>query len=110
MRPEEHFRKMKELRNFHYRVRRIEMSDTRQHVHELVDELEPSQLAAVGQLLEVMVHDEDDELTDEDRRAVAASREYFRKGGEGTPLEQVVAECGFTMDQIRNYKGGPTSE
>ena len=30
------------------------MSDTRQHVHELVDELDPDQLAAVGQLLEVM--------------------------------------------------------
>ncbi|HXP89066.1 MAG TPA: hypothetical protein VN841_30370 [Bryobacteraceae bacterium] len=86
------------------------MSDTRQHVHELIDQLDTSKLAAIGQLLEVMVHDEDDELTDEDRRAVAASREYFRKGGEGIPFEQVVAECGFTMDQIRNSEGGQTSE
>jgi hypothetical protein len=86
------------------------MSDTRQHVHELLDQLDASQLAAIGQLLEVMVHDEDDELTDEDRRAVAASREYFRNGGEGTPFEQVVAECGFTMDQIRNSKSGQLSE
>jgi hypothetical protein len=47
-----------------------------------------------------MIHDED-ELTEKDRRAIAASREYFQRGGEGVPFEQVVAECGFTMDQIR---------
>jgi hypothetical protein len=48
-----------------------------------------------------MLHDDSDELTEEDRRAVAASREYFREGGKGISFEQVVAECGFTMDQIR---------
>ena len=31
------------------------MSDTRQYVHNLVDQLDASQLAAVGQLLAVMV-------------------------------------------------------
>ena len=65
-------------------------------------------MAAVVHLLEVMIHDENDgdELTEADRRAVAASRDYFQKGGEGVPFEQVVAECGFTMDQIRGSKGG----
>jgi hypothetical protein len=52
-----------------------------------------------------MVEDNDDSLTDDDRRAVAASREYFRDGGEGVPFEQVVAECGFTMSQVRNQGG-----
>ena len=85
------------------------MSD-KQHAHELLDRLGPGQIAAVVHLLEVMTHDEDDELTEEDRRAVAASREYFRKGGEGVSFEQVAAECGFTLeqvrgDQIRNPKG-----
>jgi hypothetical protein len=80
------------------------MSDPRQHAHELIDDLDPGQLAAVGHLLEVMVGD-DEELTEEDRRAIAASREYFRNGGEGIPFEQVVAECGFTMEQIRSHKG-----
>ena len=76
--------------------------------HELLSQLGPSQLAVVVQLLEVMIHDdedEDEELSEEDSRAVAASREYFLQGGEGLSFEQVVAECGFTMDQIRGSKG-----
>lgn len=78
----------------------------KQHAHELLDRLGPGQIAAVIHLLEVMIHDADDELTEEDRRAMAASREYFRQGGEGVPFEQVVAECGLTMDQIRGSKSG----
>ena len=80
------------------------MSDTRQHVHELIDQLPPTQLTAVEGLLEAMIHD-DDELTEEDRRAVAASREFFQKGGTGIPFEQVVVDLGFTMDQVRGHKG-----
>jgi hypothetical protein len=91
------------------------MSETRQHAHELLDRLEPIQVAAVVHLLEVMIHDDDDglgqeELTEEARRAIVASREYFRKGGEGVSFEQVVAECGFNMDQIRSSKGIQESE
>ncbi|HEV2202478.1 MAG TPA: hypothetical protein VGR73_21890 [Bryobacteraceae bacterium] len=82
------------------------MRDTRRHVHELIDQLPPTQLSAVAGLLEAMIHEEDDELTEEDRRAVAASREYFRNGGAGIPFEQVVADLGFTMEQIRGHKGG----
>jgi hypothetical protein len=71
--------------------------------HELLGQLNPGKLAAVVHLLEVMVHDEDDEeeLSEEDRRAIAASCEYFRQGGQGISFEQVVADCGFTMEQIR---------
>jgi hypothetical protein len=74
--------------------------ETKQHAHELLDRLEPQQIDAVVRLLEVMVQDGDDELTKEDRRAVAASRDYFRRGGEGIPFEQLVAECGLSMDEI----------
>jgi hypothetical protein len=76
----------------------------KQHVVELLDRLGPDQLSAVAKLLEVIVHDDDDNLTDEDRRAVAASREYFRKDGAGVPFEQLVADLGFTMEQVRNNK------
>jgi len=78
------------------------MSDTRHHLHELIDRLRPEQLAAAEKTLHEMIDDE--EFTDEDRRAIVASQEYFREGGEGVPFEQVVAECGFTMDEIRGSK------
>jgi hypothetical protein len=85
------------------------MSFDKQHVHQLLDQLGPGQLAAVVQLLEVMIHpaaeEEEEPLTEEDRRAVAQSREWFAKNPEGIPFEQVVAECGFTMDEISGHKG-----
>jgi len=79
----------------------------RQQAHQLLDQLGPAQFDAIANLLEVMIHEDDDEdLTGEDRRAVAASREYFRQNPEGgIPFEQVVAECGLTMDQIRHHQG-----
>jgi len=74
--------------------------------HELIGQIGPSKLAAVVHLLEVMAEDEEEEITAEDRSAVAASREYFRQGGEGLSFEQAIAECGFTMEQVRgSYKG-----
>lgn len=80
---------------------------SREHAHQLLDQLGRGQLEAVVKLLEVMIHpDEEERLSEEDRRAVAASREYFRRDAQGgVPFEQVVAECGFTMDEVRNHKG-----
>ena len=82
----------------------VNMLETK--AHDLIGQLNPGKLAAVVHLLEVMVHDEDEEeeLTEEDRRALRASDEYFRNGGQGIPFEQVVAECGFTMEQISGVK------
>ena len=79
----------------------------RHQAHQLLDRLSSAQLDAIAKLLEVMIRDDDDEdLTAEDRRAVAASRDYFRQNPEGgIPFEQVVAECGFTMDQVRRHQG-----
>lgn len=75
----------------------------RQQAHRLLDELGPVQFDAVAKLLEVMVGE--DELTEEDRRAVAASREYFRQNPEGgLSLEQMAADCGFSMDQLPDHK------
>jgi hypothetical protein len=80
----------------------------KQQAHRLLDRLGPAQFDAIATLLEVMIREEnDDQLSEEDRRSIAASREYFRQDGKGIPFEQVVAECGFTMDQIRSgSKGG----
>jgi hypothetical protein len=78
----------------------------KQHAHELLEQLNADQIAAVLQLLEVPVEPDDAPLTEEDRRGVGASREYFRQNPEGgVCLEKVVADLGFTMDQIRGNQG-----
>jgi len=88
-----------------YMERLVPESDKKQ-AYALIERLGPGQLAAVVRLLETMVYDEDEELTAEDRQAVAASREYFRQNPEGgVPFEQVVGDLGFTMDQVRGHKG-----
>ena len=79
----------------------------KQHALHLIEQLGPGQLDAIVQLLEVMIRPEDDDvLTEEDRQAVTASREYFRQNpGGGVSFEQFVGECGFTMDEVRNSRG-----
>ena len=78
----------------------------RQRAHQLIDQLDAAQFDAFVRLLEVILSDDDEEPAAEDRRALAASREYFRQNPEGgIPFEQVVAECGFTMDQVRRHQG-----
>ena len=78
------------------------MADNKQHAHELLEQLGPGPLAAVVHLLEVMIEAEEDELSEEDRDAIRKSREYFRANPEGGfSFEDVVAGCGFTMDQVR---------
>src|ERR1700691_2807204 len=84
------------------------MSDTRQHAHELIDRMPETQLSALVGLLETIVTPpfEDEEISDEEERAVARSKEWFRNS-PGIPFEQVVAELGFTMDQVRDHKELP---
>ena len=83
----------------------LDLQQQRQQAHALLDLLPPAKLGAVRTLLAVMIDDEEDEeLTEEDRRALRASDEYFRNGGQGLPFEQVVADLGFTMEQIRGAK------
>ena len=80
--------------------------DAKQQAHELLEQLSADQIAAVLQLLEAMVEPDDEPLSEEDRRAVAASRDYFRRNPDGgVSFEQVVADLGFTMDQIRGHRG-----
>lgn len=80
------------------------MSD-KQQAYVLIDQLGPAQLAAVVHLLQPMVTDAEDELTEEDRQAVTASREHFRQNPQGgVPFERVVADLGFTMDQVRGRR------
>ena len=87
------------------------MSDTRQHVHELIDRLPPSQLAAVVGLLEAMLDSvsraianapqDDEPVTDEDQRRIRKGQAWFaQRGGRGIPMEEVLAECGIKPEDF----------
>jgi hypothetical protein len=83
----------------------LDLQQELQQAHALLDLLSPAKLGAVRSLLEVMIDDdEEQELTEEDRCALRASDEYFRNGGQGIRFDKVVADLGFTMEQIRGAK------
>jgi hypothetical protein len=86
----------------------------RQQAHAYLDRLPPDQLSAVRSLLETMLPDalsralakapaEDEEISEEEEQSVARSKEWF-KNNQGTSLEDMAAELGFSIDQIRNGK------
>ena len=86
----------------------------RQQAHAYLDRLPPAQLSAVRSLLETMLPDplsralanapaEDEEISEEEEQSVARSKEWF-KNNQGTSLEDMAAELGLSMDQIRNGK------
>ena len=81
------------------------MSDARQHAHELIDQMPEVQLSAVVGLLETIVDSalEDEDISEEEEQAVARSKEWFQHN-RGIPFEDVVADLGFTMEQIRRHK------
>lgn len=90
------------------------MTAENRHAHTLLDRIPPDQLTAAVRFLEFLLLDpvsralaiapvEDEEIGEEEEQAVARSKEWFEHN-EGIPFEQVVAECGFTMEQIRNNR------
>jgi hypothetical protein len=46
---------------------------------------------------------DDEPVTEDEERTVAQAREWL-KTNPGIPFEQVVAELGLTMEEIRNYQ------
>jgi hypothetical protein len=84
------------------------MSEARQHIHELIDQLDPSQLAAVGHLLEVMIAPEEDRdtLSPAEAKAIADSDEWL-KHNQPIPHEEVLAEFGLTMAEWEKMSREP---
>jgi hypothetical protein len=79
--------------------------DARQRAHELIDCLPDAQISALVGFLKTIVDPEfeDEEISEEEEQAAARAKEWF-KTNQGIPFEEVVAELGFTMEQVRNYK------
>jgi hypothetical protein len=72
------------------------MSD-KQHAHDLLDRLEPSQFAAVVHLLETIVdREQDDNLSEAERKRIAEADEWLKHNAP-IPHEEVLAEFGLTM-------------
>lgn len=81
----------------------------RQHAHQLLDQLDPGQLAAVGHLLEVMVdpvaralataRPDDEPVTGHDRRRFHDGQAWFAQH-DCIPMEDVLAEFGMKPEDF----------
>jgi hypothetical protein len=81
----------------------------KQQAHQLLEQLDAGQLAAVVHLLHVMTDPvaraiahapvDEEPLTGEEIQALDESREWL-KHNEGIPHEQVLAELGITQEEI----------
>lgn len=69
----------------------------REHAHELVDRLDPNQLAAVVHLLEAFLDEDGDTLSPAEAKAISEAEEWS-KHHDPIPHEEVLAEFGLTMD------------
>ena len=81
----------------------VETSGLEAKAHELLGQLGPSKLAAVVQLLQVMIQDDDDDepVTGEDRRRFQEGQAWFaRRGGKGIPMEDLLAEFGMKPEDF----------
>ena len=82
-------------------------TDTRLHVHALIDQLEPVQLTAIETLLQSLVDPlsrklalapiDDEPFTEEDRQSVAEAEEWLKRN-KPIRLEEVLADVGLTME------------
>jgi len=89
------------------------MADTKEHAHELIEQLAPRQVTAVVGLLEAKLDPvslaivnapiDDEPITPEEEKAIAEAREWL-KHNQGIPHEQVLAELGITQEEIERFK------
>jgi len=91
-------------------------TDTKEHAHELIERLAPSQISAVVHLLEVMTDPvarsladapvDDEPASEEEAREIAAARASLDRG-EGIPHEKVLAEFGLTLEDFERMGRTP---
>lgn len=78
----------------------------KQHAHDLLERLDPNQLAAVVHLLETIVPLEDEPVSDDDRRAVAEADAWLKDHGP-IPNEEVLAEFGLSTEDWKRMAQEP---
>jgi hypothetical protein len=82
---------------------------TKEHAHELIDRMAPGQVAAVVGLMEILLDPvarslanapfEDEPISDEENRAVAASKEWLKQNAP-IPHEEILAEFGLSQEDF----------
>jgi hypothetical protein len=80
-----------------------------QQAHASLDRLPPAKLGAVRSRLEVMIDDEDEDepVTDEDRRRFREGKARFAQRGHGIPMEEVLAEFGIKPEDFPPHQVTP---
>lgn len=78
-----------------------------QQAHALLDLLPPANVVAVRGLLEVMVDEDDEELTEEERADIKAGIDSLDQGGRDS-MEEVLTDFGLTMADFEKL-GEPDS-
>jgi len=87
---------------------------SRAHAHLLIDRLPHSELPTAARFLEFLLLSpvdralatapvDDEPISEEEQKVIAHSQEWFANN-EGIPFENVVAELGLTIEQLRNYR------
>jgi len=89
------------------------MAGNKEHAHELIERLAPSQVSAVIGMLEALLDPvsraianapiDDEPESEAERQAVAESKAWLKqRGGQGIPHEEVLADFGLTPDDLKN--------
>ena len=76
----------------------LDLQEELKQAHALLDQLPPAKLVAVRSLLAVMV-DDDEPVSDEDRRRFH-QRQAFFASGKGIPMDDVLAEFGMKPEDF----------
>ena len=89
------------------------MTADKQHAHELIERLDPSQLPEAIGMLEAMLDPvsraianapiDDEPVTAADEKALEESREWL-KHNKGIPHDQVLRELGITKEEIDRFR------
>lgn len=74
--------------------------------------LYPGSTRSLGNMLDpfehalAMAEADDEPVNGAELSDIAATREWFERNA-GIPFEQVIAECGLTMEEVRRHRESP---